>query len=391
MLTHKIRLQLIAFVAIALLASGYLGTRYAGLGSLFGGSAYQLSAALPSSGGIFTNAEVTYRGVPVGRVGDLQLTSTGISAVLKIEDGAPDIPADVTISVVNRSVIGEQYIDLRPSSSGGPYLKAGDQILGLATSLPTAVDSLLLHTSEFVSSVPADDLRTVVDEIYQASQGASGNLRRLLAASREFVQTANTGFEATAGLIDHSSVVLATQEQSAGSIVDFSRSLNLLAGTMKTSDPALRSLIASAPAAAIQIDELFRSVGVPLGVLMSNLISTVEVFGTNPTALADSLFRLPQAINIGWNVAGGGSLQLGLAQTYFDPKPCTSGYGGTTLRPGLQTDDGRALNLDAGCTAPTASGSNVRGPQSLPGAIGSSLAAEVTVPNTLADLMGGKK
>ena len=66
MLTGRIKTQIIAFVVISLMTTTYLGIKYAGI-NLFG-SGYEVTATLPDAGGIFTNGEVTYRGVPVGRI-----------------------------------------------------------------------------------------------------------------------------------------------------------------------------------------------------------------------------------------------------------------------------------------------------------------------------------
>ncbi|MFD1049408.1 MlaD family protein, partial [Kibdelosporangium lantanae] len=67
MLTRGVRVRVVLFVVIAVVAVVYAGARYAGLDRLFGGAGYSVTVQLPDSGGIFTNAEVTYRGVQVGR------------------------------------------------------------------------------------------------------------------------------------------------------------------------------------------------------------------------------------------------------------------------------------------------------------------------------------
>lgn len=71
------RWQLGAFVALAILSVIFVGGRYARLDNLMGFGQYSVFVDMPSSGGIFTNAEVTYRGVPVGRVGGLELAADG--------------------------------------------------------------------------------------------------------------------------------------------------------------------------------------------------------------------------------------------------------------------------------------------------------------------------
>ena len=54
--------------------------RYANLGHFLGLSGYYtVKMELPNAGGLFPNADVTYRGVSVGRVGTMSLTATGMA------------------------------------------------------------------------------------------------------------------------------------------------------------------------------------------------------------------------------------------------------------------------------------------------------------------------
>lgn len=387
MLTGRIRIQVVVFVVISLMTTSYLGIKYVGI-NLFG-SGYEVTATLPDAGGIFTNGEVTYRGVPVGRIKELTATEDGLEAVLHIDETAASIPADATVTVANRSAIGEQYIDLAGTNVNGKSLANGDRIRGTAASLPPAIDGLLSTARDFTESVPQDSLKTVIDESYDASQGAGAKLARLLDTSQQFVETADKNFLVTAGLIENSSTVLATQQESAASIMSFSSDLDLLAATLRDSDGDLRALIDHSPAAAREVYRLFDQVGTPLGILMSNLVSTAQIFGTNSAGVEDALIRFPGALSVGWAVNGSGGMNLGLAQTYFDPLPCTSGYAGTPVRPGLDTTPGAPFNTKAGCTASTASGTNVRGPKSVATAAPTPGAARVNVASSMADLMGG--
>ena len=63
MLTTKVRVQVLAFVVIALATTAFVGANYAGIGRLFGNSGYTVKLELSEGGGLFTNGEVTYRGV----------------------------------------------------------------------------------------------------------------------------------------------------------------------------------------------------------------------------------------------------------------------------------------------------------------------------------------
>lgn len=389
MLTRRIRIQLVIFLVIGLVATTYLGAKYVGLNPL--GTGYKVTVALPDAGGSFENGEVTYRGVPVGRIKELRTTATGMEADLFISGDAPDIPADVEVKVVNRSAIGEQYIDLRSeSAAGGKLLADGDRLEGSKDSLPPPIENVLRSGRDFAASVPQDSLSTVIDEFYNLSQGSADNVARLLETSQEFVATADDNFLVSSALIDSAQRVLTTQEESASSIKSFSSDLSLIATTLSDSDKDLRALIQNSPAAAREIGRLFDQVGKPLGLLMSNLVTPAQIFGTNSAGVEDALFRLPEAVSVGWAVNGSKGLDLGLAQTYFDPLPCTSGYGGTTVRPGLDTSTGKPFNTSAGCTASPSSGSNVRGPKSAPRPKAAA-AARVSVPDSMGDLMGGAR
>src|SRR4051812_50137111 len=93
MLTRGVRVRVVVFVVIAVVAVVYTGARYAGLDRLFGGSGYTVVVQLPDSGGIFTNAEVTYRGVAVGRVGQLRLRRGGGGGGVQMGSSGPPIPS----------------------------------------------------------------------------------------------------------------------------------------------------------------------------------------------------------------------------------------------------------------------------------------------------------
>ena len=67
----------------------------------------RLSADFANSGGIFSNAEVTYRGVTVGKVGQLHIINKGVRVDLELDDcGSPKIPTNTSATIADRSVVG---------------------------------------------------------------------------------------------------------------------------------------------------------------------------------------------------------------------------------------------------------------------------------------------
>lgn len=381
MLNRSVRFKLIAFVIIGVLATGFLGVRYLGVGT-FGGD-YRVSVSLTEAGGLFENGEVTYRGVPVGRIDDLRATPDGVDVVLRIDGDARPIPDDVQVVVANRSAIGEQYLDLRGEESDD-HLADGDHIDAAGAELPPRIDVLLRSGRDFLGSVPRDDLATVIDETYEWTRGGAQPLRQVNSTLQDFAVTAEANFLVTASLIRNSGQVLDTQLASQESIRAFSRDLSLLAETMRTSDGDLRRLIRNTPAAAREFQKVIQEVGGPLGSLMANLITPAQVFGVNASGVEDAMIRMPEAFSIGWAINSSRGLNMGLAQTYFDPLPCTRGYQGTPVRPGLKTSKGEPFNLEAGCTTSPSSGANVRGPKS----VQSAPPVKMRVATSIDELMG---
>ncbi|MCO7239168.1 MULTISPECIES: MlaD family protein [unclassified Aeromicrobium] len=397
MLTGRIKAQIVAFVVLGLLATSYLGLKYVGLDPFSTG--YTVTATLPAAGGAFENGQVTYRGVPVGRIDRLEPTDDGVRITMSIEGGAPRIPADASPKVVNRSAIGEQYVDLQGGTAGGAALRDGDRLSAGAESQPPDIDTLLRSGEKFVGSVPKEALTSVIDEGYDATQGVALDFGSLLESSQRFQKAADRNFVVTRGLIENSDRVLRTQEASSQSIRSFSADLSTIAATLESSDGDLRTLIDNTPAAAREIDTLFQEVGRPLGVVLANLVTPAQVFGINANGVQDALVTAPRAFSIGWTITGSRGINLALSQSYFSPLPCTTGYGGTAPRRGTDTSSGQSFNRDAGCRS-SAGASNVRGPKNVPSRLGPApsrdaegrlVRADVRMADSLADLMGGAR
>ncbi|WP_217143670.1 MCE family protein [Streptomyces sp. AC627_RSS907] len=367
MITLAVRLKNLAFLVIAVLVLGFVGIRYADLGRYAGvADYYTVDVELPRTGGLFTHSDVTYRGVSVGRVGPIDLTADGVVAELRIKKSAPRIPADTRAVVAALSAVGEQYIDLRPESDRGPFLGQGARIEQRDTQVPAPVTDVLTSVDDLTRSVPLEDLRTVVDEFGKAFEGHGDDLQVLLDNGSAFVEAADRALPSTTRLLTDGETVLRTQAEEAEAIRDFADGAEELARTLKGSDADLRRLLTVTPEAATQVSGLLRDLDPSLGVVLANLLTTSEVAVTRQRGMEELLVTYPAAVSAGATAVEGGTMKLGLAVTFFKPLPCTTGYGGTRYRNGLDLGTAPALNTGASCTAPAASGSNVRGSANAP-------------------------
>lgn len=147
-----VKLGALAVVAVAVAVAG---GSYVRMGSLLGIGQYTVTVELTDSGGIFTNAEVTSRGIPVGRVGALRLVDDGVDVDVFIDDDAPPISASSAAVVAARSAIGEQYIYLRPNTDAGPYLADGSVIDRDRTSSPSRWKASLRTSTGLLVASPS--------------------------------------------------------------------------------------------------------------------------------------------------------------------------------------------------------------------------------------------
>jgi phospholipid/cholesterol/gamma-HCH transport system substrate-binding protein len=323
-MSRQVRARLVVFAVISAVAVTYAGARYARLTDHVLGSQYQITVQLERSGGLYAGAEVTYRGVAVGKVADLRLNGSGVDAVLTIGDEW-QIPDSAFAAVHNRSAVGEQFIDLSPDRSGGPYLHDGSAIPRPRSSTPLQEETLLATVDALVRSVDRRDLQVVVSELGTAFRGAGRDVELLLDGAGAFIDAANDHLPATVALLQHTETVLRTQQHGASDIQTFTRGLASLSETLRSRDRDIRTwLNRGAPAA----DELAGLVNDLSGVtprLLADLRQLLPIITSHLPGVAQILSVFP------WDVAtiqpaardGRAHLSLTLSPT---PPGCQRGY-----------------------------------------------------------------
>lgn len=331
MITSRTKKQLVVFVIITLLGVSYVGARYARLDKLFYDSSFSVNAQFAQSGGIFVGAEVDYRGVKIGQVSDMKVTSTGVDVVLAIDNGwKKKIPADTIALVANRSAVGEQYVDLEPNVTTGPYLADGSTIAVANSRTPVSTVTLLSNLDALVSSVPPDTLKTSVDSLGQAFAGTGPALGKIIDGMSAFVQTATQNFDTTTALIRDAQTVLTTQADEAGAIRSFSRDLALFTDTVAGHDASLRRIIATGSATAAQLRSFLDQNQVNLGRLINNVLVTGRIGLANLAGTRQILVLYPYVLAGGYTVLaknsdGTTNARFGLILQQAPPV-CNNGY-----------------------------------------------------------------
>lgn len=366
MITRTVRLQLAAFALLSVTLVAILSANYVGLTDKIAGGTYVVSADLAQSGGIFVGAEVTYRGVTVGKVEGMRLSGDGVLVDARLDRGT-QVPKDTTAVVENRSAVGEQYLDLQPRTARAPFLAAGDVITRERTAFPIRIDQLLQHVDNTVASVPRDALVTTVDELAEAFKGGGADLQRLVDSGDALTIAASEALPETTKLIDDGRVVLDTQVRTGDDIRTSVSGFADVADALREADPDLRVVLDRGSVAVEQLDALISENKQSLAALLANFITIGNVTTARLDGIEQLLVTYPDVVTGGYTVVpGDGTAHFGLVLNADDPKACEVGYEGTKKVDPHRTQDLPPVNLDAHCAASRGSGVNVRGAQNAP-------------------------
>lgn len=373
-LTKRVRLQLVFFMAVTLIAGGAMAFDYLGLpNALFGVGHYRVTVSLPVSGGLYPNGNVTYRGTEVGRIDDVRLSSDGVDAVLSLRSNVK-IPANLDAYVHAQTAIGEQFVELVPRDGGGPALKDGDVIPQTRAKIPPDINALLRATNNGLTAIPHDSLKTLIDESYTAVGGLGPDLARLMHGTTKLAADARTNLGALTTIIDQSAPVLDTQTGTSDAIHSWAMNLAAITDQLRTEDPALKGVLTLGPGATDETRALFEQLQPTLPILLNNLVGIADAAVTFQPNLEQFLVLLPmdtavvqaselmdrdvtqyKGINISFN------LNLNV------PPPCTTGYlPAQQIRSASEVDYPQRPPGLLYCRVPQDSPLNVRGARNIP-------------------------
>ena len=251
MLTRFVRIQLIIFTTLSIIGMVTMALVYLQAPTLLGIGRMTVTVELPNSGGLYRFANVTYRGVQIGKVTAVGLTDgvdTHTQATLRL-DSTAKIPADLQAEVRSISAVGEQYVDLVPRTDAPPYLHDGSVIAMSDTSVPQAVGPVLDQVNSLLSSIPKDKLNALLDETFKGLNGAGYDFGSLTDSTSTLSHDFNSVADRFQTLINNSAPLLDSQVDTQQSIRTWARSLAGVTDQLVHNDPQLRTVLTRGPEA----------------------------------------------------------------------------------------------------------------------------------------------
>ncbi|MBN9792598.1 virulence factor Mce [Pseudonocardia sp. TMWB2A] len=274
MITRYVKVQIAIFAVLTLIATLLIVFYYVRVPQVLGIGRIAVTATLPAAGGLYPNANVTYRGVTVGTVTDVDLDPEGVRIRMTLDkDHLP--PTGSRAEVHSVSAIGEQFVDFVPQDPAAAPMADGDHVPLALTSIPTPTAQVLQGTDNLLTSVDQQNFTTVLTEFADAFRDLGPDLGRLIDNTGSLVGEAGEerNFAATEGLINDFEGFADPQLATSDSIRNWGRNLASFTGQLRESDPALRSVLTDGNRAAQQADSLLTD----LGRSTPPLLSTTEV------------------------------------------------------------------------------------------------------------------
>ena len=370
MIDRLTRIQLIIFAVITAVTLTIMAIFYLRLPATFGIGTYGVSADFVAGGGLYKNANVTYRGVAVGRVESVGLNPNGVTAEMRLNSGTP-IPSNVTATVKSVSAVGEQYIDLVPPSN-----PASDQVAqrvsdrSANTRIGQDVADLLKRAETLVNSLGDTRLRELLHETFQAANGSGPELARLIESARLLVDEANADYPQVSQLIDQAGPFLQAQIRAGADIKSLADGLARFTSEVHQADPQLRSTLSTAPGAIDEASTAFSGIRPSFPALAASLANLGRVGVIYHKSIEQLLVVLP-ALFAAITTAAGGAPQDEGAKLDFkldlnDPPPCAVGFLPPPLMRTPADETVRELPRDMYCKVAQNDPSTVRGARNYP-------------------------
>ncbi|WP_435769794.1 MCE family protein [Nocardioides sp. SYSU DS0651] len=157
-----------------------------------------VTADFTDTTGVYVGNDVTYLGVEVGEIVEVQPRGTTMRVVMRLERGT-ELPRDAGAEILQGSLVTDRFIELGPAYTGGPRLADGAHIDQSHTRAPATIDEVATAIDELVLALDAglgDDAggRNLGDLLATTADTLAGNgphLRRALTESRQALAVIN--------------------------------------------------------------------------------------------------------------------------------------------------------------------------------------------------------
>jgi virulence factor Mce-like protein len=147
----------------------------------------KISTILANSDGLYPRFTVTYEGVDVGSVSEVELVPKGVKVTMTLQPGTR-LPANLGVRIGLANDLGEQQIDLVRIGPPKGVLHTGTVLPKVANGTPVEVGKVVALASKLLQAIPPSDLNELLNQSALALQGEGPNLRTILVSGELFAR-----------------------------------------------------------------------------------------------------------------------------------------------------------------------------------------------------------
>lgn len=159
--------------------------------------ALRVTADFADTTGVYVGNDVTYLGVEVGEIVEVEPRGTTMRVVMHLDPGTR-VPEDAGAEILQGSLVTDRFIEIGPAWDGGPTLASGAHIDADHTRSPATVDEVAKAIDDLVLALDAGldgkggaGLGEMLSTTAAALEGNGAHLRRALAESRDALEVVN--------------------------------------------------------------------------------------------------------------------------------------------------------------------------------------------------------
>lgn len=185
------KLALIAATLSVVLVAGLLLAR-----GLTRPAERHFAADFADTTGVYVGNEVTYLGVPIGKVTEIKPRGTTMRIQMRVTDPEIKLPRDAGAQILQSALLTDRHVELGPAYTGGPQLADGAVIDSKHTRSPMNLNEVSTSIDDLVQALnqTAPGGADVGDLVHNAAVAFEGNgaaLHQVLASGQESLQSLN--------------------------------------------------------------------------------------------------------------------------------------------------------------------------------------------------------
>lgn len=271
----------------------------------------ELTVELKAAGGLFDGAAVTYRGVKVGKVTDIELTETGVRAQVRLASGT-EVPTDSRAVVRSLSPVGEQYLDFQPNTADAPFFENGDTIPAEATDIPMSLQSTVVAVNDVLRQIDEKKLHTTLVELSKGLNGTGDELGRMIDDGELLLAELDRIYPQTESLLRNGNTVLDIAPDHAADLRLLGTSAKQLAAFLRDYDPELQDTLRDAPKQIDQLEALVEDARKVLPGFLDVGVSVTDLFAMYESHLRSLLQDYAPGLGVLTNAIQQGELRIQL-------------------------------------------------------------------------------